>query len=165
MTSGEQEHRVAGDAAEELRWEIEQTRDQLGDTVEQLVAKTDVKKQAKRKATEATEHVKSTASQVAGQATEKAAAIGSTLASGTAQTRMRAQAASEVGKARLEAGKARLQDRAAELGTPGPDASVERVRRAAIQGVKGAQQRQVPLAAVAGSIVAGYLALRWWRNR
>jgi hypothetical protein len=35
MTSGEQEHEVAGDA-EELKWEIEQTRDQLGDTVEQL---------------------------------------------------------------------------------------------------------------------------------
>jgi uncharacterized protein DUF3618 len=36
MTSGEQEHEVAGDAAEELKREIEQTRDQLGDTVEQL---------------------------------------------------------------------------------------------------------------------------------
>jgi hypothetical protein len=152
MTSGEQEPRVAtGDAAEELRREIEQTRDQLGETVEQLVAKTDVKKQVKRKSTEVREQVKGTAGQVAEQATEKAAAIGSQLASGTAQTRLRAQAASEVGKARLEAAKAQLQDRAAAMGTPGPDAAVK--------------QRRVPLAAVAGAGVLGYLALRWWRNR
>ena len=73
------------------------------------------------------------------------------LASGTAQTRLRAQAASEVGKAQLEAGKAQLQDRAAAMGTAGPDSAVK--------------QRRAPLAAVAGAGVLGYLALRWWRNR
>lgn len=49
MTSDEQA--TAGDSrsAEEIRAEIEQTRDELGDTVEALAAKTDVKARAQER--------------------------------------------------------------------------------------------------------------------
>jgi ElaB/YqjD/DUF883 family membrane-anchored ribosome-binding protein len=47
------------DEAAELRKEIEQTRERLGDTVEQLAAKADVKAQAKAKATELADAVRS----------------------------------------------------------------------------------------------------------
>ena len=46
----------AGDV-QELKHEIEQTREQLGETVEQLVAKTDVRARARDKATELTGRV------------------------------------------------------------------------------------------------------------
>jgi ElaB/YqjD/DUF883 family membrane-anchored ribosome-binding protein len=53
MSDSAQDHPTAQTAEsepkspEEIRAEIDQTRDQLGDTVEQLAAKTDVKAQAK----------------------------------------------------------------------------------------------------------------------
>ena len=46
------------DDVEELQQEIEQTRERLGETVEQLVAKTDVKARAQDKAAELTGRVK-----------------------------------------------------------------------------------------------------------
>lgn len=51
-----------------LEREIERTREQLGETVEQLVAKTDVKARAQAKATELTGRVKAKASQARQQA-------------------------------------------------------------------------------------------------
>ena len=44
--------------AEELQQEIEQTRQQLGQTVDELAAKTDVKARARAKATEVSERVR-----------------------------------------------------------------------------------------------------------
>jgi chromosome segregation ATPase len=55
---------------EELRREIEETRQQLGDTVEALAEKTDIKTQAKRRI----DSLKSTARQKQQQAKEKAKA-------------------------------------------------------------------------------------------
>jgi chromosome segregation ATPase len=54
MTTGDQASRLtpsaASDDAHELEREIEQTREQLGETVEQLAAKADVKKKVRDKA-------------------------------------------------------------------------------------------------------------------
>ncbi len=52
----------------ELRQEIERTREQLGETVEQLAAKTDVKSRARATATELAGRAKSTAAQARTQA-------------------------------------------------------------------------------------------------
>ena len=48
---------------QQLKQEIERTRDQLGETVEQLAAKADVKSRAQAKAAELSGRVKSTTSQ------------------------------------------------------------------------------------------------------
>jgi hypothetical protein len=60
------------DDIHELRQEIEQAREQLGETVQQLAAKTDVKARARGKAAELTRKVKSRASQAQVQAASRA---------------------------------------------------------------------------------------------
>jgi|HubBroStandDraft_1064217.scaffolds.fasta_scaffold112222_3 Protein of unknown function (DUF3618) len=57
---------VSPDGPEQLRAEIEQTREELGRTAEQLVAKTDVKARAQAKVTDLTERAKDATSQVPG---------------------------------------------------------------------------------------------------
>ena len=59
MTTG---NRATGEQA--LTQEIEQTRERLGDTVEQLAAKADIKRAARVKAAELTGRVKSAAARV-----------------------------------------------------------------------------------------------------
>jgi preprotein translocase subunit SecF len=70
-----------------LRAEIEQTRSELGETVQQLAAKADVKARAKQAVGEASDRVqqklavvKDQAAQAAGAATEKASAVRQQLA-------------------------------------------------------------------------------------
>ena len=53
--------------AEELQQEIDQTRQQLGETVDELAAKTDVKARAKAKAAEAKELTRAKAAEVSGR--------------------------------------------------------------------------------------------------
>jgi hypothetical protein len=53
--------------AEELQHEIEQTRQRLGETVDELAAKTDVKARAKAKAAEAKEQAMAKAAEVSGR--------------------------------------------------------------------------------------------------
>ncbi|WP_433363259.1 DUF3618 domain-containing protein [Actinoplanes sp. CA-142083] len=57
---------------QQLRAEIEQTRADLGETVEALAAKTDIKSRAKEAASDATERAKVAASDAAGRAKEAA---------------------------------------------------------------------------------------------
>jgi len=64
MTSG----LPSPDDPEELKAAIEQTREELGRTVEQLVAKTDVKARAQAKATDLTQRAKDATSQMRRQA-------------------------------------------------------------------------------------------------
>src|SRR2546430_14981292 len=59
---------AAPDDPQELEREIERTREQLGETVELLAAKADVKSRAQAKATELSERIKSKAGQVRRQA-------------------------------------------------------------------------------------------------
>ena len=114
-----------------LRQEIERTREQLGETVEQLAAKTDVQGRARAKAAELAGRAKST----------------------TAQARK--QVAAQFGNVRGQ------QARAA----PVREAIPEPLRRAVAKGASTAQQRRVPLAMAAVTVIAGYLVFRWWRKR
>ena len=68
MTSGQ----PSPDDPEELTAAIEQTREELGRTVEQLVAKTDVKARAQAKASDLTQRAKDATSQVRRQAAAQA---------------------------------------------------------------------------------------------
>ena len=54
-------------SAEEIQQEIEQTRQRLGDTVDELAAKADVKAKARATATEVSGRVRGTAADVSGR--------------------------------------------------------------------------------------------------
>ena len=73
------------DDPEQLRAQIEQTREELGQTAEQLVAKTDVKARAQAKVTDLTQHAKDTTSRVRRQAAAQAGNARSQLVTGRDQ--------------------------------------------------------------------------------
>jgi hypothetical protein len=64
---------------EELRDDIERTRDQLGDTVEALAAKTDVKARTQQKVAEVRAGAQQKAAEVAGQVAQQAKSLASHL--------------------------------------------------------------------------------------
>lgn len=146
------------DAIQALRQEIEETREQLGDTVQQLAAKTDVQARARGKAAELTRKVR-------GKASETQAQAAASARNARCQVADRTEAARQQVMPVVSAGKDQLQARAAAVGTPVWDATPEPVRRAVAKGASTIRQRRGPLAVAASALVAGYLAVRWWRRR
>jgi Protein of unknown function (DUF3618) len=134
----------------ELRQDIERTRERLGETVEQLAAKADVKSQAKARAAELAGRVKTRTA----HARERAATqVGQAVARTGAQ---RQKAVAVSGAAR-----AQLQSKAAPVASATP----EPVRRVLVKGASTARARRRPLVATAAGLAAAWLALWWWRNR
>src|SRR5438093_11456523 len=80
---------TAPDDPQELEREIERTREQLGETVELLAAKADVKSRAQAKATELSERIKSKAGQVRRQAAARGGSVRGQLAGTTAVAQKR----------------------------------------------------------------------------
>ena len=78
------------DDPEELKQEIERTREQLGETVEALAAKADVKAQARAKASQVTGHLKSKAAQAKQQAAATTGQLQRRLADQAAGPRQKA---------------------------------------------------------------------------
>ncbi|HEX4661207.1 MAG TPA: DUF3618 domain-containing protein [Streptosporangiaceae bacterium] len=74
-------------AEQALRREIEQTREQLGETVQQLAAKTDVKGRARAKAAELTGRMKSSTAQAGTKAAAGAAGVRGRVAGKTVMAR------------------------------------------------------------------------------
>jgi ABC-type transporter Mla subunit MlaD len=149
---------AAPDDVQQLEQEIERTREQLGETVEQLAAKADVKSRARAKAAEVSERVKSKTSQAQNEAAAGAENVRSQFAAKTAAARQKAMSAGG-------AGKDQLQGRAAAVVTPVWEAAPEPLRRSVARGASAARQHRVPLAVAAGVVIAGYLAIRWWARR
>ena len=144
---------AAPDDVEELKQQIEQHRDQLGETVEQLAAKADVKSRARAKVAGLSGRVKSTTGQARKQAAARAGSIRSQVASQTAATRQKAASAGGTGKNQL-------QTRAAAAAAPVWEATPEHLRRAVVRGASTARQHRLPLAVAAGALILGYLAIR-----
>jgi hypothetical protein len=134
---------AAPDDAQQLQEDIERTREQLGDTVEQLAAKADVKARARDKAAELSGRAKSKASQLAGK---------------TRAARQKAISAAGTGTDQLQA-------RVAAVATPVWQATPEPVQQAVAKGASTARQRRVPLAAAAVALILGYLVIRQWRRQ
>ena len=146
------------DDIQQLRQEIEHTRDRLGDTVQQLAAKTDVGARARGKAVELTQKVKGKASQTQALAAASAGNARNQVADKTA-------AALQQVLPVVNASKDQLQARAAAVARPVLEATPEPVRQAVVKGASTARQRRAPLAAAATALAACYLAIRWWRRR
>jgi hypothetical protein len=127
---------------QELEREIERTREQLGQTVELLAAKADVKGRAQAKATELSERIKSKAGQVRQQAATRGGSVRGQLAGPTATAQKRVTAAA----------------------TPVWQATPEPVREAVAKGASTARQRRMQLAAAAGAVIVGYLLIKWRRS-
>jgi Protein of unknown function (DUF3618) len=131
------------DDPQELEREIERTREQLGQTVELLAAKADVKGRAQAKATELSGRIKFKA----GQVRQKAAAHGGSV------------------RGQLVGTTATAQQRVTAAATPVWEATPEPVRQAVAKGASTARQRRMQLAAAtAGAVIAGYLLIKWRRS-
>jgi len=137
---------------QELRADIERTREQLGQAVEALAEKADVKARARGKASKLSQRVRGTAAQAKEQA--KAAGDG-----------MRGQLAAQTATARQKMASAPAKDllrnRAAAAGAAARKATPAPLQHAAAT----AAQRRAALAAVLGAAaVLGYLAIRRGRR-
>jgi Protein of unknown function (DUF3618) len=126
----------APDDPEQLKAEIEQTRELLGDTVGQLTAKADVKGRAQAKAADLTDRAKAKTSQARLQAAVQADSVRSQLA---ATAREQAASASE--------------------------AIPEPVKRVVVKGGEAARQHRKPLAIAASALILGAVVGRWWTRR
>jgi|SoiMetStandDraft_2_1073263.scaffolds.fasta_scaffold03922_4 Protein of unknown function (DUF3618) len=133
---------AAPDDPQELEREIERTREQLGQTVELLAAKADVKGRAQAKATELSGRIK----YKAGQVRQKAAACGGSV------------------RGQLVGTTATAQKRVTAAATPVWQATPEPVRQAVAKGASTARQRRMQLAVAAGAVIAGYLLIKWRRS-
>jgi hypothetical protein len=126
-----------------VRQEIERTREQLGETVEQLAAKTDVKGRAG-----------ATAARVRAQAAAQVGNVRGQVAGRSAVARQKVAAAGATATTQLQARAASVQE-----ATPEP------VRRMVAKGAGTVKQRPEALVVAALMLIAGYVALRWWRKR
>jgi Protein of unknown function (DUF3618) len=148
----------APDDVQQLQQEIERTREQLGETVEQLAAKADVKARAREKAAELSGRAKSTTSQARKEAAARAGRARNQLADKTAAARHKAMAVSR-------SGPDQMQRRIAARGKPVWEATPEQVRRAVAKGASSAKQRRGPIAAAVSVLILGYVVIRRWRRR
>ena len=136
------------DDPEQIRQDIEHTREQLGDTVEALVAKTDVKAQAKDKVGQLTGRLKGTTAQARTQLAQKTADVRQAASTNGAQ------------------GRDQLQARATAVGSKVRDVTPEPVQRAARHAAARTSPRQATIAAVAaGVVLIGFILVRRRRHR
>jgi hypothetical protein len=135
---------------QELRHEIEQTRERLGDTVELLVAKTDIKGRAQAKVAGLAGRVTGRAFPARSKATDRAASVGGQAAGKSLMARQKATT-----------GRDQLQARAAGAWQAVP----EGFRRTAAKGADTAREYRVSLAAGLVALGSAYLAFRLWPRR
>ncbi len=166
-----------------LQQEIERTREHLGETVEALVAKVDVKARAQDEATRLIGRLKARVVQARQQAVARAAQARREAADKTAGPRQQAtvqgrhvrrQVADKTAASRQQA--ASLRGSVAEQVRPQAAAAAagiskvtpEPVKRAAGTVADTARRRRTPLAAAIGVVGAGllgWLLIKRWRRR
>lgn len=145
---------AAPDDTRQLELEIERTREQLGDTVQELLARVDVKARARAKATEVSGKCKSTIAQARNQAVVRAGGVRDQVAGNTAAARQKAASAGR-------AGRDQVRGRVVAAGTPAWEAMPEQVRRTVTKGASGAREYRVPLAVAAGVVIVGLVIWQW----
>ena len=133
---------------EQLRQDIERTREQLGETVEALVAKTDVKAQARERVSHLTERLKGTTAQARTQLSQKTTDVKQAASTNGAQ------------------GRDQLQARATAVGSKVRDVTPEPVQRAARHAAARTSPRQATIVAVAAGVaLIGFILVRRRRHR
>jgi hypothetical protein len=138
------------DEAQALREEIEQTRGHLGDTVEQLAAKADVKKQAQAEAVRMGERARAAVARARGQAMLTAAKA----RGARTQAKQKIAAAGQKGWKTVQAG-------AAQASKTAPI----QARHATDKGARLSREQRGPVAVAAAGLVAALAALIIWKRR
>jgi Protein of unknown function (DUF3618) len=146
------------DNPEELKQEIERTREQLGETVEALAAKADVKAQARAKASQVTGRLRSRTAQARQRAAATTGRLRRQLAGKSAGPRQKA--ASMRGPA---ADRARQQ--AAVAAERLSKVKLDPVQRVAARAAATGRERRVQLVMAAGAVVLAWLLIARWRQR
>lgn len=150
------------DDPDQLKQDIERTREQLGETVEALVTKADVRAQAKDKVGQLTDKLKGTTAQARQQATARAAQARDQL---TAKTNDARQAATANG-ATVRSAKDQLQAGATAVGGKVRDVTPEPVQRAARHAAARTSPRQaVAAVAAAGVALISFILVRKRRRK
>ncbi|MER6677212.1 DUF3618 domain-containing protein [Streptomyces sp. NPDC000983] len=140
---------------EELRKQVESSREDLGDTVEALAAKADVKNRTKEKTAALKQQVAERATQVTTQLQDKAAHATHVVHDKTPEpVRAKAAAASE-----------RVRVQAKHAGELAREKAPEPVREKADQGMRMARANRAPLLAGVGVVIALLLARKARRHR
>jgi hypothetical protein len=142
----------------ELKQEIERTREQLGETVEALAAKADVKAQARAKASQVTGRLKSKSAQAKQQAAATAGQLQRRLADQAAGSRQKAASISGPAADRARQQAAVAGERLSKV-TPDP------VQRVAAKAAAAGRERRVQLVMAAGVAVLAWLLIARWRQR
>lgn len=142
---------------EQLRQDIERTREELGETVEALIAKADVKARARERVGELSGRLREATTQAREQATAKVGQARSQIAGRSADAK-HAAAGTAVPTDQLQA-------RAAAVGQTLRGATPDPVQKAAQRAMATASQRRVMIAAAAvGVVVVGFVLVRRWRR-
>jgi hypothetical protein len=154
------------DNPEELVAEINRTREQLGDTVEALAAKADVKARAQQRATDVSGQLKGRVGEVKAGLASRVDQLKGELAGKAGETR---QAVTGHGKTVVGASQPtaqRLGQRAAQAGTSAWEAAPEPVQNGARRVARTVDQHRIPSIAIAAgaTLLAGWLAFRWLRR-
>ncbi len=156
---------LLADDPQALLEEIEHTREELGQTVEALAAKVDVKARAQERAVEVSDQLKARLAGVKQYLAGKVGQVAGGLTGKAAQTR---QAVSESGMTVLGAGQPaarQVTGRAAQAGSAAWNAAPEPVQRTARRTVAAVDEHRVEAAAIAGAVLlASWLTVRWMRR-
>jgi len=120
------------DDPQQLEAEVERTREQLGETVQELAGRADVKSRARARAAKARRNAAARAGSVRGQVASKTVAARQKVISAGADR------------------KDQLRTRAAAVGAPVWEATPEQVRRTVTKGANSAREGWVPLAVCRG---------------
>ena len=152
-------------SAEALVEEINRTREELGDTVQALAAKADVKARAQQRAAEVSGQLKGRVDEVKAGLAGRAGQVKGELSGRVGQTR---QTVTERGKTVLGASQPtaqRARQRAAQAGTSAWQAAPAPVQNGARKVARTVDEHRIPAIAVAGAtVLAGWLAIRWLRR-
>jgi len=152
-------------SAEALVEEINRTREELGDTVQALAARADVKARAQQRAAEVSGQLKGRVDEVKAGLTSRAGQVKGELSGRLGQTR---QVVTERGKTVLGASQPtaqRARQRAAQAGTSAWQAAPAPVQNGARKVARTVDEHRIPAIAVAGAtVLAGWLAIRWLRR-
>jgi ElaB/YqjD/DUF883 family membrane-anchored ribosome-binding protein len=129
---------------EEIQAEIEQTREELGDTVGELAEKADVKKQAKRKVQETKAKAAAKKDEVIDKATSQAEAV------------------KDKATAQKDAATAKVQEAAPASAEEGAQQATDAARQVAAQASQTARENPIP--AAIGAFIGGLL-IGWMIGR
>ena len=142
---------------QELREQVEQTRIELGKTVEVLAAKADVKARAREKATEVKEQAVAKASELKGQAALKS---GELREKATGLARQAQDRLPDPVKGKAVQAAEQVRAKASQAGRMWQDKTPEPVRQKTAQGAQLAHDNRKALLAAGGVTIMLWLACR-----